>query len=285
MSPLDTHLRDTLAEHAGDVEAPRDLFGLVERRARALHRRRVALATTGTAAVAALAVVGGLTLTGGSGTDTVRAPITHGGSPITTGPTPLSSPSPATTATGTPASATAYPMSWPEVPKATVSWVQWPAVQASIAKQLPPSFDPPQRLRPLAVLDTDGGPAVLLVAASGGRTIAAAVLQSDPATAVAVHDTDSTAQVSAVVRVRTGNGTVDDGLVVAAPGAGRILFLLPGQTNYGGHSDPDQRWATITLGHVVPGQPVAQMRILDGDGKQTALYDGPIGVGVTFPDI
>lgn len=288
MSPLDTHLHETLAERAGDVEAPRDLFGLVERRARTLHRRRVALASAGTAAVTALAVVGGLTLTGGSGTDTVRAPITHGGAP-TPAPTPTlpaGAISPGPTATGAPAVSRDEPMSWPQVPAEDVAWVQWPAVQRSMSQQLPADFDPPQQLRPLAVLSTDGGKAVLFVAASGGRTVAAAVVQDDPATAVAVHDVEPGAeQVSAVVRVTSESGPVDDGLVVAAPGAGHILFMLPGQEDGRGYSDLGNRWASVTLGHVVAGQPVAQMKVLSGDGSDKPLYEGPIGVGWTFPDV
>ncbi|HEU5035067.1 MAG TPA: hypothetical protein VFT62_09970 [Mycobacteriales bacterium] len=293
MSPLDSHLHDTLTQHAADVGAPVDLFGAVERRARTLRRRRVAVATAGTAAVAAVAVVGGLTLTGGGDNDTLRAPIAHAGSgtPSATSPSPAASasatPSPVTTATGQPAASTNYPMSWPRVPDAAVAWVDWPAVQRSMAGQLPAGFDPPQHLRPLAVFDTDAGAATVFVAASGGRTVAGAVLQAAPTAAVAVHDIDAAAaQVSAIVRVAASGGAVDDGLVVAAPTAGQILVQQPGQTTYSPVPGSNARTATITLGRVVPGQPVAQIKVLDGNGDtDKPLYQGPIGVGYTFPDV
>lgn len=289
MSPLDTHLHDTLAQHAADVEAPADLLRRVERRAQTMHRRRVALATTGTAAVTALAIVGGLTLTGDQTHDAVKVPIANpGGTPSAALPTLPPSPTP----TATPGSSSGQTpvTSWPMAGSIATGWVTWGAVVRSLRTQVPADFLPLGDPRAIGATDTDGGEVVVFtVPAAGDRLVAAAVLQSAPGTAVGAHDIASDGNVpwvGVIVPVQTTSGTVDNGIVVGPPTTGQILFKLPGESKFRPVEGTDPRIAAVTLPHVEPGQPVAQVRVLSGDGiDDSSAYSGPIQQGVTFPDV
>lgn len=85
MSPIDDELRTMLRTHADDMPTEHDLMAVVETRARSIHRRRVAVATTtGGLAVAAVAMAGSLALTG-SAHDSLRTrPVPPGLEPSAT---------------------------------------------------------------------------------------------------------------------------------------------------------------------------------------------------------
>jgi hypothetical protein len=180
-------------------------------------------------------------------------------------------------------------MTWPRVGNEP-SWVRWDAVIRSLPPQIPAGFAPLGDPQVVGSGDTDGGPVAVFVVPAGGHLVAGAVLKSDPGTAVAVHDiaTDGDVPyVGVVVHVAAAGGAVDDGVVVGAPTTGQILFKLPGQAEFHPtESAGDPRWATVTLGQVTAGQPVAQVQVLDGDGNtDRPSYTGPIQAGVTFPDL
>jgi hypothetical protein len=280
MSPLDNELRQTLAQHAADVDSTNDLLTGVESRARSMRRRRLSAAGVSGVAVIAAVVTVGVTVIGGNGADRVHVRI---------GTTPSSSASnqPSPSPTALPGSAGA--MGWPLV-GADPTWVQWDAVVRSLAPQLPTGFGPIGVPHAIGAGDTDGGLVAVFVVPAGDHLVAGAVLRTAPGAAVAVHDVapdGDVPYVGVVVRVQGGGGSVDDGVVVGAPTTGQILFKLPGESAFrpvDGGADP--RWATVTLGHVSAGQPVAQVRVLDGDGKtDSSTFTGPIGSGLTFPDV
>lgn len=282
MSPLDNELRQTLAERASDIDDVNDLLSQVESRAQAIHRRRVGAAGLGGTAAVAAVVVLGVALTGGAGTDRVRVPQTPQASE-SSGP---SSPSP----TPLPSSGSGHivAMAWPRVgPNPT--WVRWDAVVHSLPSQVPAGFGAVGGPSVLGSGETDGGPVAVFVVPVGDHLVAGAVLESDPGTAVAVHDIAPDGDVpfvGVVVHVQASGGAVDDGVVVGAPTTGQILFKLPEQPTFvSTESTGDPRWSTVTLGQVTPGQPVAQVELLDGNGDTgRPIYSGPIQVGLTFPN-
>jgi hypothetical protein len=279
MSPLDSELRRTLTQHASDVDTTSDLWLQVEHRARALHRRRIALAGASGAGVVAAVVVLGLTMTGGSQADRVVL--------VNPGPSDsaLTSPSPAVSPT---APGGGLPVTeWPRVGPGP-TWVHWDAVLQSMPDQMPSGFAPLGAPAAIGSGDTDGGAVAVFVVKAGSHLVAGAVLRSAPDEAVAVHDIASDGDVpyvGVVVHVPASGGGVDDGIVVGAPDTGQIEFKLPQEPDFHaveGGTDP--RWAAVTLGQVRAGQPVAQVRVLDGDGNADhAVYTGPIQVGITFP--
>jgi hypothetical protein len=155
---------------------------------------------------------------------------------------------------------------------------------------MPSDFAPLGAPKAIASGDTDGGAVTVFVVKAGDHLVAGAVLRSAPDEAVAVHDiaTDGDVPfVGVVVHVSTTGGHVDDGIVVAGPATGQIEFKLPDEPSFHaveGSSEP--RWVTVTLGHVQPGQPVAQVRVLGGDGNtDEPLYSGPIQAALTLPDL
>ena len=281
MSPIDNELRRTLTQHASEVDAGSDLWVQVEHRARVIHRRRMAFGGMTGAAVVAAVVVVGVNMTGGS--DAVKI------QPLDPGPSnsAASSPSPVPTAT---LGRVPVPVTeWPQV-GTDPTWVKWDAVLQSLPAQMPADFTPLSQPTAIASGDTDGGPAAVFVVKAGDHLVAGAVLKSAAGEAVAVHDiaTDGNVPyVGVVVHVSAPGGAVDDGLVVGAPTTGQIEFKLPGETSFhavDGGTDP--RWAAVTLGRVRPGDPVAQVRVLDGDGNMDRpAGTGPIQAGLTFPDV
>jgi hypothetical protein len=280
MSPLDNELRQTLAQHATDVDGTTDLLTRVEGRARSMRRRRLSVAGAGGVVAIAVVVTVGFTITGGSSADRVSVPLD---TPSPSTPTNHSSPSP------TPLPGSSGVLAWPLVGEPP-DWVRWDAVVHSLAPQLPTGFGPIGQPLTIGEGDTDGGPVVVFVVPVGDHLVAGAVLRTAPGAAVAVHDIASDGDVpyvGVVVHVQSSAGSVDDGVVVAAPTTGQILFKLPGESGFRpveGGADP--RWAAVTLGHVSGGQPVAQVRVLDGDGNtDLSTYTGPIEVGLTFPDV
>ena len=283
MSPLDVHLRETLDREADDAPQPSDMFVGVERRARSIHRRRMTWAAGSTAAVvASVAVAGSLTL--GGGQSTLRTPIAHDGSPS-------SSPSAIQSGVPTPAPATAHAsaMTWPVAGTGTADWVHWSAVLTSVESQVPAGFTPVGEPHVVGVGDTDGGAVVVFVMPAGDHLVAGAVLSTAPGQALAVHDiaTDGDVPyVGVVVRVQSSSGPVDDGVVVGAPSMDEISFRLPGQPAFvRAEGGSDRRWATVTLGRVEAGAPVAQVRVQGSAGDGHTRYEGPVEVGVTFPDV
>lgn len=290
MSPLDNELRRTLTQHASDVDAGSDLWTQVEHRARVLHRRRLALGSvTGAAVVAAVVVVVGVSVTGGTNADKLV--------PVNPGPSNSASASPSPAVS--PKLSNAIPpllpnghvpvFAWPRV-GAHPRWLHWDAVLQSMKPQMPADFAPLVAPYVIGSGDTDGGAVAVFVVRAGDHLVAGAVLESAPGEAVAVHDIAADGDVpfvGVVVHVEAAGGAVDDGIVVGAPTIGQIEFKLPGETDFHaveGGADP--RWATVTLGHVQPGEPVAQVRVLDGDGNlDRPLGSGPIQQGLTFPDV
>ena len=282
MSPLDNELRRTLTQHASDVDATSDLWAGVEHRARVIHRRRVAFGGVTGAAVVAAVVVVGVNVTGGSNAAKLV--------PIEPGPSNSAAPSPSPVVTATSSPLARMPVTeWPRV-GADATWVNWDAVLASMPAQMPSGFEPLGEPAVIGSGDTDGGAVAVFVVKAGGHLVAGAVLRSKPDEAIAVHDiaTDGDVPyVGVVVRVSASGGAVDDGIVVGAPTTGQIEFKLPGESSFHaveGGADP--RWAAVTLGQVRPGEPVAQVRVLDGDGNlDKSRYTGPIQQGITFPDV
>lgn len=288
MSPLDNELRRTLTQHASDVDATSDLWTSVEHRARVIHRRRVAVGGVSGAVVVAAVVVVGVNVTGGSNAAKLV--------PLDTGPSSSASPSPSPSVSPSPVASptigpVAVPVSqWPPAGE-TPTWVNWDGVLQSLPAQMPTDFTPLGEPTAIGSGDTDGGPVAVFVVKAGDHLVAGAVLKSAPGEAVAVHDiaTDGDVPyVGVVVHVRAPGGGVDDGVVVGGPTTGQIEFKLPGESSFhaveGGGADP--RWATVTLGQVQPGEPVAQVRVLDGDGNlDQPRYAGPIQAGLTFPDV
>jgi len=275
MSPLDTELRHTLAERAADVDGGTDLWVRVEQRARVLHRRRVAAGGAAGAVVVAAVVVVGVGVAGGNQADRV----------VPSHPGPL----PSTTTAQTPTAGRDSVAAWPAV-GADPTWVKWDAVVQSMPAQMPSGFAPLGTPHVIGSGDADGGPVAVFVIPVGDHLVAGAVLRSAPDVAVAVHDIPTDGDVpyvGVVVHVQASGGQVDDGVVVGAPTTGQIEFRLPGESAFHpveGGADP--RWAAVTLGHVTPGEPVAQVRVLDGDGNMDrGSNTGPIQVGLTFPDV
>lgn len=281
MSPLDNELRRTLTQHATDVDPISDLWAGVEQRARMVHRRRIAIGgATGAAVVAVVAVVA-VGASGGNQADKLV--------PLNPGPSASASVSPSPVASPTLAGARAPVTGWPRV-GADPTWVNWDAVLQSMPAQMPSDFAPLGSPHVVGSGDTDGGAVAVFVVSAGNHLVAGAVLKSAPGEAVAVHDIAPDGDVpyiGVVVHVPASGGTVDDGVVVAAPSTGQIEFKLPDETSFHAvESGADPRWATVTLGRVQPGQPVAQVRVLDGDGNiDQPLYVGPIQQGLTFPDV
>lgn len=290
MSPLDNELRQTLMRHASDVEDTSGLWASVEHRARVIHRRRVAFGGVTGAAVVAAVVVVGVNVTGGS--DAARLttidPGPSSSAPSSPAPSSTASPSPRVTATLPPVGRTPV-TEWPRVgPDAT--WVNWAAVLASMPAQMPSGFEPLGEPAIIGSGDTDGGAVAVFVVKAGAHLVAGAVLRSRPDEAIAVHDIAADGDVpyvGVVVHVPAPGGAVDDGIVVGAPSTGQIEFKLPSEPSFHpveGGTDP--RWAAVTLGQVHAGDPVAQVRVLDGNGNiDSPRYTGPIQAGVTFPDV
>lgn len=281
MSPLDNELRRTLTQHAADVDGAADLWERVEHRARVMHRRRVAAAGAVSAAVVAAVVGVGINVAGGDRADRVV--------PLTPPPSATTQPSPSsTTAPGQPGGRVPVTR-WPAVGQ-DPAWVQWDAVLASMPAQMPSDFAPLGVPHVIGSGDTDGGSVAVFVVPAGGHLVAGAVLQSAPDVAVAVHDLPTDGDVpyvGVVVRVTTSGGAVDDGVVVAAPTTEGIEFKLPGESAFHPvESGTDPRWATVTLGQVTPGAPVAQVRVVNGAGNAGRTSNsGPIQAGLTFPDV
>jgi len=283
MSPLDNELRRTLTQHASDVDAMPDLWTSVEHRARGIHRRRVAFGGVSGAVVVAAVVVVGVNVGGGSNAAKLVPldPEPSNSAQPSVSPSPVASP----TLGGVAVSVT----EWPRV-GSDPTWVNWHAVLASMPAQMPSDFTPLGEPAVIGSGDTDGGQVAVFVVKAGDHLVAGAVLKSTPDEAVAVHDiaTDGDVPyVGVVVRVSAPGGPVDDGIVVGAPTTGQIEFKLPGESNFHAvESGPDPRWATVTLGKVQPGEPVAQVRVLDGDGNlDSPRYTGPIQQGLTIPDV
>lgn len=281
MSPLDNELRHTLSEHATDVDDSPDLWVRVEHRAQVMHRRRLAAGgVVGTAVLAAIVVVG-VNITSGNQADRL-VPAT---------PTPSSSMQPSPSATPVPTLPGGHvPVTaWPTV-GSDPGWVQWNAVVRSLPAQMPQGFAPLGGPVVIGSGDTDGGPVAVFVIPAGHHLVAGAVLRSAPDVAVGVHDIPTDGDVpyvGVVVQVSAPGGTVDDGVVVGAPTTGQIEFKLPDEPDFHSvDSGSDPRWATVTLGRVQPGQPVAQVRVLDGDGNlESPSAVGPIQAALTFPDV
>lgn len=279
MSPLDNELRQTLTRHASDVDATSDLWTSVEHRARVIHRRRVAFGGVTGAAVVAAVVVVGVNVTGASNADKL----------VSVTPGPSNSVSPSAVASPTLGGIAVPVTEWPRV-GGDATWVNWDAVIASMPAQMPSGFTPLGQPTVIGSGDTDGGAVAVFVIQAGGHLVAGAVLRSKPDEAVAVHDIADDGDVpcvGVVVHVSAPGGAVDDGVVVGAPTTGQIEFKLPGEPSFHaveGGTDP--RWAAVTLGPVQAGEPVAQVRVLDGDGNvDKPRYTGPIQAGVTFPDV
>ncbi|MDQ1695235.1 MAG: hypothetical protein QOJ03_588, partial [Frankiaceae bacterium] len=270
MSPIDDELRTTLRTRALDIVDGTDPLTGVERRARVIQRRRIAVGTTGGLTFVAVAVVGGLALTGAS-TDRLQAPplAQHTADPSSS-PSPSTSTSPVPSPTPTLLPASAGALGWRSAGSGTDDWVRWSAVRASVAEQVPADFLPIGTPHVVGTGDTDGGAVVVFVVPAGAHLVAGAVRKDAAGEATAVHDIADDGDVpyvGVVVRVQSSSGPVDDGLVVGAPTTGQILFKLPGQPDFVPAEGADARWATVTLGLVQPGQPAAQVQVLDGDGN------------------
>src|SRR6476646_2530249 len=133
MSPLDTELRHTLAEHAADTTDTRDLWVRVEHRAQVIHRRRVATGgVAGAAVVAAVVVVSVGAMSGSSQGDRV-VPIHQ--------PEPSSSTQSSPTMPGTLPNGHVPVTAWQAV-GADPTWVRWDAVLMSMPSQMPSGFAP-----------------------------------------------------------------------------------------------------------------------------------------------
>jgi hypothetical protein len=281
MSPIDTELRRTLTQRASEVQVAEDLWLGVEQRARALHRRRVAFGGVTGAAVVTAVVLIGVNVTGGGQAD----------KPVPLNPRPSSSAAstPSPSASPTMGGSRMAVTEWPLV-GADPTWVKWDVVLRSMPAQMPSDFAPLGAPHIVGSGDTDGGAVAVFVVRAGAHLVAGAVLESAPGKAVAVHDIASDGDVpyvGVVVHVPAPGASVDDGVVVGAPTTGQIEFKLPGESTFHaveGGTDP--RWAAVTLGQVRPGDPAAQVRVLDGDGNvDRPRGTGPIEAALTFPDV
>ena len=279
MSPLDTELRHTLVEHAADMNDTPDFWVGIEHRAQVIHRRRVATGGVAGAAVVAAVVVVSVGAMTGTQADRIRVLV----------PPPSTTARAQSTPNGTLPDGHVPVTEWQPV-GTDPTWVRWDAVLASMPDQMPSGFAPLGTPHVVGSGDTDGGAIAVFVVSAGDNLVAAAVLRKAPGVAVAVHDIPADGDVpfvGVVVEATSSSGAVDDGVVVGAPSTGQIEFRLPGQQDFRaveGGADP--RWAAVTLGHVTPGNSVAQVRVLDGDGNTDhPRYTGPIEVGVTFPDV
>lgn len=280
MSPLDTEIRHTLVEHAADLNDTPDFWVGIEHRAQVIHRRRVA--TGGVAGAAVVAAVVVVSVGAMTGTQADRIQVLRHPQPS---PTAREQSSPA----GTLPDGHVPVTEWQTV-GVDPTWVRWDAVLASMPGQMPSGFVPLGTPHVVGSGDTDGGAIAVFVVSAGDNLVAAAVLRRAPGVAVAVHDIPADGDVpyvGVVVETTGSGGSVDDGVVVGAPSTGQIEFRLPGEREFHaveGGTDP--RWAAVTLGHVTPGNPVAQVRVFDGDGNTDQSRDtGPIEVGLTFPDV
>jgi hypothetical protein len=253
MSPLDDQVRQTLQRHADDVPAAPDLLANVERSAGRLRRRHVALGATGALAVVAVAVVGGLALTGSS-TDTLR--VAPGGDGNGT-PTPTSTPtpSPVATATGGP-------------------WLDWPYRKGEGAEALAPSGE----VHPLwaGQIDDDGTSIVIGQQANDDGTMHSRAWVFPPGgdptayqlDGVTINDAD-THEVSFLFGDRPCL------VVVGEPGTGQI-DVSADRTTYEPVETVDGVAAICRMGP--PDVPSPRwIRVLDGDGNlDQPIYEGPI---------
>ena len=292
MTPIDDELRITLHERAQHVSPTSDAFRGIERRAKKIRRQRVAGAVTGAALALAAVAVAVPTISGALDGDQA-SPGSFAVQP-TVAPHESGSPSPAESAVPQGAAL----QSWPYVGMNTVAdganridmlqkmsqalAARWPGAQVTL-----------ENLHPLygGISSTDQ----LILVAAGRVTgnpqaptmVAAAWVKptSGSAALVGLHDiAPDAAQVSAFVPA-PGTPRTGTAVVVSQPGTGQVMLQEPGGT-WQPVTTVEGRYATFALTMPPAGQVVPQIMVLDGDGNMDhPLYQGPIGRGLTFPDI
>jgi hypothetical protein len=258
MSPIDNHLRDTLSQYAGDVSDDVDRFAAVERRARALHRRRVAWASGATAVVLAGGVLGGLSLTGND-PDTVQIPPVTQGSETPT-PEPSGSEAP-------PAVDESQYLDWPYrhdncCPAGELAYLDkhslWGGVVGDALVVIGQQADEAGNVRAHAWVTENGSTYEL-----EGAPLKPAV----------------TNEVSFVLP----GGAYPWVLVIGAPTTGQIEYAADGTTFE--PVDPAEMhdgWALFKR----TGDENDRIRVLDGNGDlDHPLYEGPIDTGPSEPDV
>ena len=255
MSPLDSHLRSTLAEHADEMSAEPLPFATVERRARRLRQRRAGAALAGVAVLSSAAVVTGVTLSG-SGTghrDTLRMP------PLNHASTAPAEVSPQPTAT---------------LPVAAGHYLDWPYRSGAGAA----SLDPAGTVHPLwgGRLPNDSTVVVGQQVDDKGdvRAVAWVTPADDQPFQLqgAVLKPGTTEEVSFVLP----GDEFPYVLVIGAPTTGQIVY-----------AERDDEWAPVETEEgvaVFPRTGTGQDRILVEDGDGADLYLGHIDVGPGEPD-
>ena len=292
MTPIDDELRIALHERASTVSPTTDAFVGIERRAKGIRRRRLAGAVAGSALALAAVAVAVPTISGaldGDGGSTGRFAVQP-----TVAPSAAGSPSPASSTS--PQGATLQ--NWPYVGMNTVAdganridmvqkmsqalAARWPGAQVTL-----------QTLHPLYGGISSSDQLVLVAAGKvtgnpqAPKVVAAAWVKptNGSAALVGLHDISAdAAQVSVFV---PAPGTPRDGtaVVVSQPGTGQVMLQKPGGT-WQPVNTVEGRYATFGLTMPPAGQVVPQIMVLDGDGNMDhPLYQGPIGRGLTFPDI
>jgi hypothetical protein len=262
MSPIDNHLRDSLTQHAAEVSDDVDRFAAIERRARDMHRRRVAWVSGATAVVLAGGVVGGLALTGGDH-DTLQVPVTDGSGTPTPGPSGGGS--------------TASP-----VPKAsldTYRFLGWPTRHGPGTSAADFADD---------VLwggELPDGTFVVVRQATVKHEARAVALITPPTgdeyTLIGAQLAENTREVSFVL---PGNA-YPWVLVIGVPGTAQIEY----ETDPGEFSPVEtvDGWALFKrTGSGPRSSEPDRIRLLDGDGDvDHPLYYGPIDTGPSEPDV
>ncbi len=268
---IDEQLRNALHERADGLTAPPDPVAAIERRARGIHRRRVATAVAGATMV--LAAVGAATPAIMNALDGGTPSTPYAVSPPSTSASPSQVPDPSTVL--------GWPMAGDPAVAASLSEGQ---MYAWVREQQPFGWGDPTDLHVLWAGDLakPAGKVVVFTVRSGDHVMAGAWLMptDQAAKLVALHDVeDKAAQVSVVLDKQVA-------VVVGAPTTGQILYARA----YGAAFTPVEttdRTAVIPLGDAYqPGVSVPQIKVVDGDGNLAKpAYEGPIGRGLTFPDV
>jgi hypothetical protein len=310
MTPIDDELRTTLRDRAAQVPTSPDPLAGIERRARGIRRHRLAAAATG--GVLALAAIAVAVPTISWSLDADKpAPGSFAVQPTdTVAPRDTASPATSPNASASPTWTSTAPPQVPTVETWTYAGMNTIAdganridmlqkMSQALAAHWPGAQVTLEKLRPLYGVISSSDQLILVAAGEvtgnpqAPAMVAAAWVKSPnaPATLVGLHDIDAEAgQVSVFVPAagQPGSGSRDGtAIVVGRAGTGEIDLKTPGGSWRPAARDlVDGRIAAFPVTMPAAGQVVPQIRVLDGDGNLgTPLYEGPIGRGVTFPDI
>jgi hypothetical protein len=256
MSPIDNHLREALTRHAADAPAEADWFTAVEVRARAMHRRRIALVSGASAVVLAGAVVGGLAIASGD-QDRVVVP-------------PLDNSSPSASPTPSPSESVQHRdvLGWPTRSGPGTATLDF-ADDVLWGGELP-----------------DGTFVVVSqVVDDAGNVRARASITEAGIDRYSIDGAALKPEVTNEVSFVLPGGAYPWVLVIGAPTTGQIEYAADG-TSYE-PVDTVDGWALFPRTGPGPGSTDGdRIRVLDGDGDlDHPLYEGPIDTGPSEPDV